>query len=79
MNLIERQEAYRAVKERYDLRARQRDALDASPKLDAILEWAHSGHWHQVNVLIESEGVLDVEEGPKIINIYGANYGAIQM
>lgn len=79
MNLIERQEAYRAVKERYGLRARQRDVLDASPKLDEILERAHSGRWHQVNVLIESEGVLDVEEGPKIVNIHGANYGAIQM
>lgn len=79
MNLIERQEAYRAVKERYNLRARQRDVLDSSPKLNAILELAQRGRWHQVNVLIESEGVLDVEESPKVINIYGANYGAIQM
>lgn len=63
MNFSERQEAYRAVKERYNLRARQRDVLDASPKLDEILELARRGRWHQVNVLIESEGVLDVEEG----------------
>lgn len=79
MNLIEKQEAYRAVKERYNLRARQRDVLDASLKLDAILERAHNGRWHDVNVLIESEGVLDVEERPKVVNVYGANYGAIQM
>ena len=40
MNLIERQEAYRAIKERYNLRARQRDVLDASEKLNEMLEFA---------------------------------------
>lgn len=77
MNLIERQEAYRAVKERYDLRARQRDALDAKPELlDTVLEWAHTGHWADVAALLVNAGIL---RGPVVINIDGPNYGAIQM
>lgn len=62
MNLIERQEAYRAIKERYNLRARQRDVLDASEKLNEMLEFAHKGRWTYLTILLESEGIFDARE-----------------
>jgi hypothetical protein len=78
MNTSERQEAYRVVKERYNLWARQRDVLDAYPKLPKLLQLAHEGRWHYVNVMLEESGALDID-GPTVINIHGANYGAINM
>lgn len=77
MNLIERQEAYGAVKERFGLRAKQRDALDADPQfLDVVLEWAHTGHWADVATLLVNAGIVT---GPVVINIDGPNYGPIHM
>jgi hypothetical protein len=59
VNLIERREAYRAVKERFHLRAAQRDWLDAYPLLVELLEAAHVGDWKTVTDMLTENGVLD--------------------
>ena len=60
MNLIQRREAYRAVKERYNLRAAQRDALDATANLTEILQAAHSDQWRTVQALLSNAGIFEI-------------------
>lgn len=55
---LERREAYRAIKEHYNLRANQRDMLDASPKLDEMLEFAHANRWTYLKILLNDEDIL---------------------
>lgn len=44
--------AYMKVKTTFDLSAKQRDALDASPDLQVILQLAHENKWASVEVLM---------------------------
>lgn len=54
--------AYAAVKDRFDLKAGQRDQLDASPLRRDILQYAHYGQWDVVERLLIAEGITQTEE-----------------
>lgn len=54
--------AYRAVKERFDLKAKQRDLLDASPMLGEILRRAHRCEMDVAGGLLVEAGVIGLAQ-----------------
>jgi glycine betaine/choline ABC-type transport system substrate-binding protein len=53
-----RMDAYAAVKERYGLKATQRDQLDASLSYSLIMFYAHSEAWTHVQYFLRQEGII---------------------
>lgn len=58
MTDVWRWNAYAAVKDRFGLKAKQRDQLDASPLGLSILKCAHFGQWEVVERLLLREGII---------------------
>jgi hypothetical protein len=50
--------AYAEVKDRFDLKAAQRDQLDAAAALHAILEYAHYRRWDFVEELLVAAEII---------------------
>jgi hypothetical protein len=55
--------AYAATKDRFGLKAKQRDLLDASPYYLDIMIAAHRGDWNTADNLLWDAGVLT---GPNV-------------
>lgn len=53
-----REMAYFQIKTRFDLKAAQRDKLDASDQYRAIITAAHNDQWNTVESLLRSEGII---------------------
>ena len=76
----QRMDAYADVKDRFELKARQRDKLDASPGYASILKAAHSGNWEQVGRLLKQHGIIDytpTERRQRRGNALDSDYAAI--
>lgn len=58
MNFEQKQAAYEAIKNRYDLKAHQRDVLDREVDLDQILELAHVRHWFKVTAVLKDRRII---------------------
>jgi hypothetical protein len=54
--------AYKALKDHYGLKAKQRDLLDASPMLGTILAHAHRGELDVAGGLLVEAGVIDLAQ-----------------
>lgn len=59
MSQDEQMDAYRALKNRFDLKARQRDALDNSPYYEAAVIYAHMGLWHGAGMVLVNAGIIE--------------------
>jgi hypothetical protein len=55
----ESSQAYAALKEHFNLRARQRDMLDVSPSYSATLNAAHRQDWATALALLIEAGIVD--------------------
>ena len=53
----DRAEAYRATADRFNLRHKQRSALDVSPLYHAIMRAAHAEDWTTVEELLFDAGI----------------------
>lgn len=62
LGLNEEMAAYKALKEHYGLKAKQRDLLDASPMLGTILRHAHLGELDVAGGLLVEAGVMDLAQ-----------------
>lgn len=58
MNMTDKQNAYRAIKERFGLRAAQRDMLDATARYEEIMQHAHRDDWITVEQLLHVAGII---------------------
>lgn len=56
--------AYAEITERYNLKAAQRDQLDAADARHAILEYAHYRQWDFVQELLLASKILDESACP---------------
>lgn len=80
MTQDQRMNAYAEVKNRFELKYRQRDKLDASPGYASILKAAHSGNWEQVGRLLKQHGIIDytpTERRQRRGNALDSDYAAI--
>jgi hypothetical protein len=57
LSLNDESAAYRAIKERFGLKAKQRDLLDRHPTLGQILLDAHAGRWADVAYVLRVDGI----------------------
>lgn len=53
--------AYSATKERFNLKAAQRDLLDASSQYENIMIFADLGCWNFVECLLKGAGIVSEE------------------
>lgn len=58
MTNAEKMLAYEAIKDRFDLKWRQRDALDAAPEYEAILQAAHWCQWVNVERMLRHAQII---------------------
>jgi len=58
MTNAEKMNAYEATKNRFNLKWRQRDALDASAEYEAIMIAAHLGKWNIAEQLLQQAGII---------------------
>jgi hypothetical protein len=54
-----KQEMYRAIKERFNLKAAQRDRLDKNQHLEGVLKLAYLERWQVVETILRSQGIID--------------------
>ena len=53
--------AYAATKERFNLKAAQRDMLDAAGQYENIMIFADLGCWNYVGCLLKGAGIISEE------------------
>lgn len=61
---MNRADAYRTIKERFQLKARQRDLLDASAAFETIMEAALRQDWDRVRELLISFSIMPTDQVP---------------
>lgn len=66
---MNRADAYRTIKERFRLKARQRDLLDASAAFETIMEAALRQDWDRVRELLISFSIMPTDQVPPTTTI----------
>lgn len=61
---MKRADAYRTIRERFQLKARQRDLLDGSSAFEPIMEAALRQDWDRVRELLISFGIMPIDQFP---------------